>query len=92
MVNPMRNNWEEMPHFVDFCQENNVNLWYNTVLYPAAYAIHNLPKEELSHIYDSLRLQVQKRKNLGQIEWYKLEHLVEDQIKNWVLDSYEKDI
>lgn len=92
MVNPMRNNWEEMPHFVDFCQENNVNLWYNTVLYPPAYAIHNLPKEELSHIYDSLRIQVQKRKNLGQIEWYKLEHLVEDQIKNWVLDSYEKDI
>ena len=89
MVNPMRNNWEEMPHFVDFCHEHHVRLWFNTILYPRHLAMWNLPVEELQKIYDKLSSETSKRKL--KYEHQKLHHLVEDQIKNWVLDAYTED-
>ena len=88
MVNPMRNNWEEMPDFVDFCDQYDVKLWFNTVLYPRHLALWNLPVEELQKIYETLSFETTKRQYY--FEHHKLEHLVEDQIKNWVLDAKRK--
>ena len=86
MVNPMRNNWEEMPHFLDFCHKHNVYLWFNTILYPPQCAIHNLPSDKLETIYNELSKETKKR--TGMKNFKILNHLVEDQIKNWLLDSY----
>ena len=86
MVNPMRNNWEEMPHYVDFCHEHDVFLWFNTILYPPQCAIHNLPSDKLETIYNELSKETKKRR--GKKNFKILNHLVEDQIKNWLLDSY----
>ena len=85
----MRNNWEEMPHFLDFCDKHHVRLWFNTVLYPRHLAMWNLPVEELQKIYNKLSFETSKRKR--KYEYQKLHHLVEDQIKNWVLDAYTED-
>ena len=86
MVNPMRNNWEEMPHYVDFCHKHNIYLWFNTILYPPQCAIHNLPSDKLEIIYNELSKETKKRSGLKNFKI--LNHLVEDQIKNWLLDSY----
>ena len=87
MVNPMRNNWEEMVHFVEFTHGLNANLWFNTILYPKQYAIWNLPTSELTEIYNTMKDQLT---NLDKsLKTYSVfEHLVEKQIKNWLLDSY----
>ncbi len=86
MVNPMRNNWEEMPHYVDFCHEHDVFLWFNTILYPPQCAIHNLPSDKLEAIYNEFSKETKKSR--GKKNFKILNHLVEDQIKNWLLDSY----
>src|SRR5690606_3963140 len=45
MVNPMRNNWHEMPEFIRFANKNNVNIWFNTIHRPIEWAIWSLPPE-----------------------------------------------
>jgi MoaA/NifB/PqqE/SkfB family radical SAM enzyme len=87
MVNPMRNNWEEMVNFVNFTDELNANLWFNTILYPKQYALWNLPSNELKEIYDTMKDQLNNLDN--SLRNYNIfEHLVEKQIRNWLLDSY----
>lgn len=91
MVNPMRNNWWEMINFIEFADKHEVNLWYNTILYPKQYALHNLPSEELKNIYDTLTKKLENYKHNASGRKYNIhvgEHLVHNQIKNWLLDSY----
>lgn len=102
-TNPMRNNWEEMPHFLDFVNENQVCLWFNTVLEPEHCAIWNLPSEELEHIYKTLSHELKIRKENKPIrpETEKtlkygidfnisvLENLVENEIKTWWEESLD---
>lgn len=92
MVNPMRNNWFEMIDFVKFADKHEVNLWYNTILYPKELAIWNLPSEDLREIYDELRKKLEEyKKNYIIGRKYNInvaEHLVYNQIRNWLLDSY----
>jgi cyclic pyranopterin phosphate synthase len=91
MVNPMRNNWWEMINFIEFADKHGVNLWYNTILYPEKYALHNLPSKELKNIYDTLTKKLEDYKRSAPGRKYNIhvgEHLVHNQIKNWLLDSY----
>ena len=87
MVNPMRNNWDEMVNFVEFTDKLNSDLWYNTILHPEHLAIWNLPNKELKHIYDTMQLQLYDTNSF--LRTYTIfKHLVEKKIKNWLLDSY----
>ena len=54
MVNPMRVNWDEMADFVWWCTEQDAHLWFNTIREPAHLALHNLDREQLSKIHDTL--------------------------------------
>lgn len=88
MVNPMRNNWDEMVDFVKFTDQHRVSLWYNTILYPEHLAIKTLSGKELKEIYKIMSAQLLDVKDLRNSKQF--EHLVNNQIKNWVLDAYEK--
>ena len=87
MVNPMRNNWQEMVHFVEFTEGLNASLWFNTILYPEQYAIWNLPTSELKEIYTTMEYQLSKLRRSCK-NYDRFEHLVKKQVKNWLLDSY----
>jgi molybdenum cofactor biosynthesis enzyme MoaA len=54
MVNPMRNNWHEMPEFIRFANNHKVNIWFNTIHRPTNWAIWSLPSKELETIYNKL--------------------------------------
>lgn len=88
MVNPMRVNWDEMVNFGVFASEKNVNIWYNTILYPQHLAIWNLPSSEIKNIYDTLKSQLDTLPE-SSIP-HQTNHLVNNQIKNWILDSLER--
>ena len=97
MVNPMRNNWDEMIDFLIFCFDNNCKLWYNTILYPKHLALWNLPIEELKHVYNTLSKKLHevdnRWKDIG-FTIYNLNtarHLIRNQIANWILDAKERD-
>ena len=89
MVNPMNNNWWEMPNFVKFTIENKVNLWFNTIHHPEHLSIWKLPSTELSVILQTLEPQVEELKPVNTDNyvaygnWEKLDHFVNKQIRNW---------
>ena len=89
MVNPMNNNWWEMPKFVEFTTENKVNLWYNTIHHPEHLSIWSLPSQDLNVILQTLQPQVDALKPadfsnfVAHGNWEKLNHFVNKQIYNW---------
>lgn len=92
MINPMRNNWEEMPEFVKFCNQHNVHLWFNSIMYPEDLSLWKLSYEELKEIYEKLSTEtfeykLKYKKNIFDynVETYK--NLVFNQIKNWMVDA-----
>lgn len=87
MVNPMRQNWDEMVEFAKWCDKHYVKLWYNTIRYPEHCAIWNLPTENLKEIYSTLNAEL-NRLPKSLYNYDKIDHLVNSQIRNWLLDSY----
>jgi len=89
MVNPMNNNWWEMPNFVKFTIENKVHLWYNTIHHPEHLSIWKLPSSDISVILQTLEPQVDELKPINTDNyvaygnWEKLDHFVNKQIRNW---------
>lgn len=84
MVNPMRNNWWEMIDAVEFCNNYNVNLWYNTIRYPEHLSLWNVDKKQLEYIYNTMKDQLDML-NKSSKNYSKYYHLVEKQIKSWLL-------
>ncbi|MCO5249553.1 MAG: radical SAM protein [Chitinophagales bacterium] len=92
MINPMRNNWEEMPEFVRFCNENNVHLWYNSIIYPEDLSLWKLPYEKLKEIYEELskttfEYKLTYKRGIYQYNVKTYKNLVENQIKTWMEDA-----
>jgi hypothetical protein len=46
----MRQNWQEAPDFIRFCNELDCPVYFHSVFYPLPSAIRALPKKELSDI------------------------------------------
>lgn len=94
MVNPMRNNWHEMPEFIRFANEYNINVWFNTIHRPAEWSIWAMPADELEKVYTSLSSVVftKKEQNTSlasyNIGLYK--NLVNAQIKHWWREAQER--
>lgn len=97
MVNPMNNNWWEMPEFVKFTTSNQVHLWYNTIHHPSHLSIWSLSSSELKSIIDKLSPQVDELKPsdhhnyiaLG--NWEKLDHFVNKQLINWLNKQIQRE-
>ena len=98
MVNPMNNNWWEMPKFVEFTNEHQVHLWYNTIHHPAHLSIWKLPSTEIAKILDDLKPEVERLKPepdtqnyVAHGNWEKLNHFVNNQIQNWHTKQIERE-
>jgi MoaA/NifB/PqqE/SkfB family radical SAM enzyme len=50
----MRQNWNELPEFIHFCNKAGAVATFHKVWTPLQYSLHNLPVAELQHIYDQL--------------------------------------
>ena len=88
MVNPMRNNFEEMGHFAEWTSQIGAALWFNTILYPKDLSIKHLPSNELEEVYNTLHNQLKAMDNKTIRNYKVFEHLVNNQIRNWLLDSH----
>jgi len=77
-----------MPIFVEFANQLNIPLWFNTIIRPEELSLWALPKEELQKIFDALSKyqfkkplenEYQKQHNISVYN-----NLVFTQIKNWI--------
>lgn len=89
MVNPMRTNWEELPDFVNFCNNHDVFLWFNTIVYPEELSIHKLDQGQLHEIYRILKeIRFDRNKNVRQFIFRHnteiFRNFVDNQIKAWL--------
>lgn len=95
MVNPMRNNWHEMPEFIRFVNKYNVNIWFNTIHRPVEWSIWALPAAELEKIYTTLSNAVfSKEERNASLAAYNIgiyKNLVEVQFKNWWKEAQERE-
>ncbi len=94
MVNPMRNNWHEMPEFIRFANKHNINIWYNTIHRPVEWAIWPLAADELKRIYETLSsvefTSEEKKSTLASYNIGIYNNLAKVQIKNWWLEAEER--
>lgn len=47
---PMRQNWQEIPDYFNYCNQNNIKVVLHTVDFPIHCSLWNLPKKELKHM------------------------------------------
>lgn len=91
MINPMKNNWDEMPAFVSFCNQNNVHLWFNTIVHPEDLSIWKLSYDELCHIFQVLsNVRFDRGETPHSLFTYNTKtyhNLVNNQIQRWLEDS-----
>lgn len=91
MVNPMRNNWHELPEFVRFANKHHCNIWFNTVHRPVEWSIWALPHAEIKKIYEWLNtVRFSSEDRSSPIAAYNLgiyKSLVSVQINNWLADA-----
>ncbi|MBS1593786.1 MAG: radical SAM protein [Bacteroidetes bacterium] len=91
MVNPMRNNWHEMPEFIRFVNKHNINIWFNTIQRPEELSIWALPYDELRRVYHTLSSVVYTpEERSSPISGYNISiynNLVKVQIKNWLEEA-----
>lgn len=50
----MRQNWNELPDFINFCNKIGANATFHKVWNPLQYALHNLPAAKLQEIHTEL--------------------------------------
>lgn len=95
MVNPMRNNWFEMPEFIRFVNKHQINIWFNTIHRPVEWSIWALPYAELEKIHSQLsHVEFTKEEKSGPLSAYSIaiyKNLVSVQIKNWVSEAKERE-
>lgn len=87
MVNPMRQNWDEMVSFAQFCDDMNCSLSFNTILYPSSTSIRNMSTEELKHVLSVMREQMKSIEGVKKWRYDPVDHLVNNQIETWYQDS-----
>ncbi|GIV35158.1 MAG: hypothetical protein KatS3mg031_2693 [Chitinophagales bacterium] len=96
MVNPLRQNWQEMPLFVNFVNRYNIHIWFNTIVKPAEQALWSLPASKLQEIYTSLAEAPLDAFSGGDKAIYNYNittynNLVHQQIKTWLLQARERE-
>lgn len=96
-MNPLRLNWQEMAASVEFVNERNIALWFNTVVYPHNQAIWTLGAKKLEQIYNTLSgISIGSKPQSCSQSTYdnnvrNYSNLVNNQIKNWWLRAKEEE-
>ncbi|GIV33319.1 MAG: hypothetical protein KatS3mg031_0854 [Chitinophagales bacterium] len=96
-VNPLRKNWKELKAYVDFCNQKDVFLWFNTIVYPFDEALWTWGARRLEEVYRVLSAQHPAdreavcRKEVYHSNVTNYKNLVEVQIKNWWQQAVQKE-
>ncbi len=86
----MRQNWQELPDMIRFCNDLDCPAYFHTIFFPEDHALHNLPQAELEKIVAEFRTQEFPKLNPVQIK--NAQHLEDTikQLETWI--SFKKNI
>jgi MoaA/NifB/PqqE/SkfB family radical SAM enzyme len=61
-VCPMRWNWRDLPHMVDYCDDRGLQVFFNTVVFPQGATFGSMCYTELREVVESLSSQVPRNR------------------------------
>ena len=97
MVNPLRQNWWEMPDFVNWVNAQNIRIWFNSIIKPEDQSLWALAPEKLQEVYDTLKAATIKPKPSScSQEVYEhnvstYSNLIHNQIHNWLIEARRRE-
>jgi sulfatase maturation enzyme AslB (radical SAM superfamily) len=53
-VCPMKDNWHELPDFLEFCNHHGITLFFNTVIYPEELSLRSMQRGQLTEVIERL--------------------------------------
>jgi MoaA/NifB/PqqE/SkfB family radical SAM enzyme len=91
-VCPMRINWKEIPDLINFCNDFDAIIYFNTVIYPDNLAIWSLESSEIIKIkefYENAKLI--KHSSMSLKNYERFEHF-KNQINLWHEEAIKREI
>ncbi|MCC6278512.1 MAG: radical SAM protein [Oligoflexia bacterium] len=86
-VCPMRENWKTLPEIYEFCNDRQVYMGINTVIWPQEVSFKFMPKDEIKEVLDYLRRSITVDRSQSKFWWVRENygHFVGmlNQIKFW---------
>ena len=92
----MRQNWWEMPDFINWVNSKNIHIWFNSIIRPADQAIWSLPSPKLREVHETLSSAELDGFSGGDKGIYKYNlrtyrNLVDQQVKTWMDEAIERE-
>lgn len=87
----LRENWKDVPELLNFANNKNAQIVFNTVWNPKQHAIHNLSCKELKQIIEYYSKHPAKTNNEIEIHNSKMYLGLINQVKGWHKDTSEKE-
>ncbi len=84
---PMQQNWKELPELVDFCNNNKIFIYFNTV-YTKGFAISELPEESIKEIVDYYKTISFKKSGIIAKRNIRFFENLKSQIETWYIEKY----
>lgn len=85
----MQQNWEELPYFINYCNEIDVPIYFHTVSYPLEFSIRSMDSVKIREIYDVLKGYYFHPKSAIQVK--NVQHYFDfiNQIGSWCVTAHE---
>lgn len=87
----MRQNWQELPQFVAYCNALGAHLILHKVWSPLSCALYNLPAAELEHIYNTLSPVKFPETNTLEKRNAAIYHYLTEVIARWLKEAKQKE-
>ncbi|HXH18999.1 MAG TPA: radical SAM protein [Chitinophagales bacterium] len=88
---PMVMNWHELPEVVEFCNDLNVDVFFNTVMLPVKYSLSSLSQAEMENIISFLEKKHLPEETEVQKQNKKSFESVINQIRYWRQQASRKE-
>ena len=84
-ITPMKQNWRELPEFIEICNDLDTNAWFNIVYAPPKYALWAMTSNELKEIYNELSASKSELTESSDVQIQNKEHYCEflDLLTEW---------
>lgn len=88
---PMKQNWKELPDILKFCDENNIFLFFNTVIFPPYCSLWSCSSEKLPEIINYLGSYTFKKNTPARKSNSENYQNLIFQLSNWQANAIERD-
>lgn len=88
---PIQQNWKEIPEIFEYFNKQDIELFFNSVIFPPYSSLWNLNSVKLSEIYNFLKSYTFSNKTIKQKENNKYYNDLLKQIDEWIIQAKKRE-